>query len=78
MFGVMLRCIGAAALGAVLVLGGDDHVMLPLLPNELPPPARASARPGASARAKADIAANPMDVRRIVFLCFVTMSGIWC
>src|SRR6476619_3218406 len=74
----MLRCIGAAEYGAVLVEGGADHVMLPRLPNEPPPPARASARPGASARAKAVTAATPKDVRRMIFLCFVTMGGIWC
>jgi chemotaxis receptor (MCP) glutamine deamidase CheD len=37
----MLRCIGAAVVGAVRVVGGADHVMLPRLPAELPPPARA-------------------------------------
>jgi hypothetical protein len=51
--GVMLRCIGDAEYGAVLVDGGAEYVMLPRLPNEPPLPARASANPGASARARA-------------------------
>ena len=66
-FGVMLRCIGWAAVGAVRVVGGADQVMLPRLPDELPPPARASAKPGASARLSAATVASRYDVRRMAF-----------
>jgi len=66
--GVMLRCIGWAAVGAVRVVGGADHVMLPRLPIEPPPPARASANPGASARLSAATAASKVDVRRMAFI----------
>src|SRR6185437_11457528 len=63
----MLRCTGAAELGAVLVDGGAEYVMLPRLPNELPPPARASTTAGESARAKAATPARRIRVRGILF-----------
>jgi hypothetical protein len=77
LLGVMLRCIGAAD-GAVLVDGGADQVMLPRLPDDVPPPIRASARPGASARLRAATAAKSCEERRMaVFLFLVIMGGIW-
>src|SRR5262245_41880441 len=65
LLGVMLRCIGWAVEGAVRVVGGADQVMLPRLPIEFPPPARASASPGASARLSAATAARREDDRRM-------------
>ncbi|CEG07433.1 hypothetical protein BN961_00823 [Afipia felis] len=41
-FGVMVRCIGWAAFGAVLVVGGGANVRLPREPELKPPPTRAS------------------------------------
>ena len=56
--------------------------MLPRLPNELPPPARASASPGKSANARAGIAARRIRVRDIRFASkWAPCSGalaIWC
>src|SRR5689334_11214451 len=66
-FGVMLRCIGSAPVGAVRVVGGAEYVRLPRRPDELPPPARASARPGARTSAKAAEPAIRAEVRRIWF-----------
>jgi len=63
----MLRCMGGAEKGAVLVAGGAENVMLPRLPIELPPPARASTTAGVNARVKARAAANKDLVRRIGF-----------
>ena len=62
----MLRSMGAAAYGAVRVMGGAEYVMLPRLPNDPPPPARANAKLGAndSAKTAAEVRRNP--VRRIV------------
>jgi hypothetical protein len=40
---VSVRCIGAAAFGAVFVAGGAEKVRMPRLPPEKPPPARACA-----------------------------------
>ena len=77
MLGVKLRCIGWAPYGAVLVEGGADHVMPPRLPKDLPPPARASANPGASARPKATMAANMSEARRIGPLGCLTMARIY-
>jgi hypothetical protein len=39
----MLRCMGVAPFGAVLVEGGAENVIPPRLPIELPLPNRASA-----------------------------------
>src|ERR1700712_1211259 len=63
----MLRCIGAAEYGAVLVVGGAENVMLPRLPIELPPPARASASPGARANVRTVMPANRVRLRVISF-----------
>src|SRR4029077_18009061 len=63
-FGVMLRWNGVPELGAVRVEGGADQVMLPRLPNEEPPPARASANVGARISANAVRPANREEVRR--------------
>src|SRR5690242_13459595 len=63
----MLRCIGCAEYGAVRVAGGAEYVMPPRLPNEPPSPARASARPGDKASAKAAEPAIRAEVRRIWF-----------
>ena len=62
----MLRCIAWPEPGTVAVEGGAEYVMLPRLPNELPPPKRASASPGESASARAAMAAISVDVRRIM------------
>jgi hypothetical protein len=75
----MLRCIGAPELGAVRVEGGADQVMLPRLPNEEPPPARASANAGARIRASAVKPASRDEVRRRTLRFFVIMMlAIWC
>src|SRR5579863_81426 len=74
----MLRCMGAAEPGAVFVEGGADHVMPPRLPKELPPPRRASASPGARAKASTAQMATTKDVRRIVVRFSVSMRAIWC
>ena len=60
-----------------MVEGGADHVMPPRLPKDLPPPARASASPGASARLKAAMAANMNEARRIGPLGCVSIAWIW-
>src|SRR6202789_2852243 len=52
--------------------------MLPRLPNELPPPARASASPGDSASARAAKPASRIEVRRIGFRFDVVTAAIWC
>ena len=64
-FGTTLRCIGCAEYGAVLVAGGADQVRLPRLPQELPPPARASAIAGESAIPRARRPARKADGRRM-------------
>ncbi len=83
--------MGDAPLGAVLVEGGGENVMLPRLPMELPPPSRASAAIGASARQIAAVAARRREPREDIFLitllrfylcqvCRVrpATSMIWC
>jgi hypothetical protein len=62
-FGVMVRSIGDARLGAVRVIGGAENVMLPRLPIELPPPRRASAMAGASSRAATATTARKREPR---------------
>jgi hypothetical protein len=74
----MLRSIGAAELGAVLVRGGAENVMLPRLPNELPPPARASASPGESASARAATPASKTRLRTISIRFKLSAYRIWC
>jgi len=51
-------CIGCAVPGAVFVEGGAEYVLLPRLPEEVLPPTRASARPGARASVSAAVAAR--------------------
>src|SRR5438309_1365466 len=74
---VVLRCIGCAMPGAVRVEGGAEKVMLPRLPIELLPPARANARPGASARDTAATPARRRLVRRMALRFVVDTRGIW-
>jgi hypothetical protein len=74
----MLRSIGAAEYGAVLVRGGAENVMLPRLPNELPLPARASASPGDRASAKAATPASKTRERTISIRFEVGTHAIWC
>ncbi|GGC32365.1 hypothetical protein GCM10011504_08190 [Siccirubricoccus deserti] len=64
-FGCIVRSIGRAVPGAVLVLGGALKVRLPRLPAPPPPPGRASAKAGASARAAAAMAAIRKPGRRM-------------
>jgi hypothetical protein len=59
---VIVRWIGAALLGAVLVLGGGEKVRKPRLPPEKPPPARACASAATSTNAVA-IAASAISQR---------------
>jgi len=59
---VIVRWIGAALLGAVLVLGGAEKVRKPRLPPEKPPPARACASAATSTSAVA-IAASAIRKR---------------
>ena len=77
-FGVMLRWNGAPELGAVRVEGGADQVMLPRLPNDEPPPARASASAGVRINATAAKPASRTEVRRTTLRFFVIMPAIWC
>ena len=73
---VIERCIGCAVMGAVPVVGGAEKVWLPRLPMELLDPARASARPGAKAIAKAGRTAITNFVRFMmpVIFCWVGFS----
>src|SRR4051794_30639777 len=73
----MLRCIGDAEDGAVLVDGGAEYVILPRLPNEPPLPARASASPGESARTRAAAPAIRLRVRGISIRFEVDACLIW-
>ena len=59
---MMLRCIGAAPLGAVLVAGGAENVLLPRLPMLPPSPGRALT--GARDWAKTIIAMANITVTR--------------
>jgi hypothetical protein len=52
--------------------------MLPRLPNELPLPARASAKPGDKARARAAQPAIRTEERRMGFRFEVVTRLIWC
>src|ERR1700751_2099064 len=52
--------------------------MLPRLPNELPPPRRASASPGVNATSNANTVASRKEERRIAVRFSVNMSRIWC
>jgi hypothetical protein len=63
--GARLRCIGAAVPGAVRVLGGAEYVKPPRLPMDDPPPARAKASPGASARTTARTRVSERDGRMV-------------
>src|SRR5277367_337511 len=75
----MLRSNGAPELGAVRVEGGADQVMLPRLPNDEPPPARASACEGARISASTAKPASRKEVRRRTLRFFVIMMpAIWC
>src|SRR5215472_1822553 len=74
----MLRWNGAPEFGAVRVDGGADQVMLPRLPNDEPPPARASASTGARISASAVKPASRKEVRRRTLRFFVIMPAIWC
>src|SRR6185312_3371080 len=69
----IVRCIGCAVVGAVRVAGGAEYVMLPRLPIEEPPPARAMASPGARARDSATTEATAKPVRFMVFCSFTKM-----
>src|ERR1700739_2668026 len=73
----MLRCMAEPPYGAVLVGGGADQVMLPRLPKDPPPPARASASPGARARASAVMTAISQEERGILIRRFLNTTGIW-
>ena len=66
----MLRSIGAAIDGDVLVLGGAEYVRAPRLPIDAPPPAFATAKAGASARLATT---KPVKMRdaRMKFIPFV-------
>lgn len=57
--------MGAAMLGAVAVEGGAEKVREPRLPDELPDPARASAKEGASTRAAAIKVVSTAEERRM-------------
>jgi hypothetical protein len=70
-FGVKVRSIGAAMLGAVRVVGGAENVMLPRLPMELPLPMRASAMAGASRSTTAAAIASKRELARDIW--FVTL-----
>ena len=59
---VTLRCMGAAVFGAVRVAGGAEKVLMPRLPPENPPPARALASAATSTSAAA-IAASAIRKR---------------
>ena len=61
--GVMVRSIGAAVVGAVRVGGGAVKVLEPRLPDDVPPPRRASAMAGATSRAMAAEAASKREPR---------------
>jgi hypothetical protein len=73
---VCVRCIGCAVVGAVCVDGGAEAVLDPRLPEEEPPPARASATPGARAIARAAVAARKKPVRRMALASLFFMTSI--
>jgi hypothetical protein len=63
---VIVRSIGRAALGAVLVVGGAESVRLPRLPEDVLPPGRASANTGLNARAATAATARKRAIRDMV------------
>src|SRR5262245_44047233 len=69
---VTVRCIGAAALGAVWVAGGAEKVRVPRLPPEDPPPARACA--SAAMSKHATIAAIAITKRRWIIVALPANS----